>query len=85
MHGHFGVGSGGDGETWSGADARAPYTRQAASYQRHVDPDWVNHNSLLLSYSVKKTQIQPQAGNVRPVVERNHHVFNLSRTKYSFP
>ena len=43
---------------------------------RHVDPDWVNNNSLLLSYSVKRKQIQPQAKNVHQLIQRGHHVFN---------
>ena len=64
---------------------RASHAWQAAGSQRyrgkqpsgrHVDPDWVNKNSLLFSYYVKRKQIQPQARNVRYVGQGEHYVFN---------
>ena len=41
-----------------------------------MDPDWINNNSLLLSYYVKRKQTQPQARNVSHVVQGDYYVFN---------
>ena len=67
-------------------DVHAPYAWRAAGYQRHnwgqqpsgdhVDPGWVKNNGLLLSYSVKRKRIQPQARNVHYFVQGDHYVFS---------
>ena len=46
---------------------------------RHVDPGGINDHGLLLPYGMKKKRVQPQAKNMRHVVQRGHHAFNTMK------
>ena len=51
---------------------------------RHVDPDWVNNNSLLLSYYAKRKQFHPSPGICATLFKVTTTSSMLWRTKYSF-